>query len=63
MQISLLDIRIRIMFLLIALALLLRLLSAIRILGNGYFVPILLFWAFFRSLLGLILNDFENNLC
>jgi hypothetical protein len=63
MQISLLDIRIRIMFLLTALALLLRLLSAIRILGNGHFVPILLFWAFFRSLLGLILNDFENNLC
>jgi hypothetical protein len=36
-----------------------RLLSDIRILGNGY---ILVFWDFFGSLLKPILKEFENNL-
>jgi hypothetical protein len=47
------------MFLLFATA---WLFSAIRILGNGLFGPILVFWTFFGSLLGHILNEFENNL-
>jgi hypothetical protein len=64
MRISLLDIRnyIHTMFLLIAIPRLLRLLSAICILGNGPFGPILVFWSLFTSLLYSILNDFENNL-
>jgi hypothetical protein len=50
------DVHIYIIFLLIVSA---RLLSAISILGKRY---ILVFWAFFGSLLKLILNYFENNL-
>jgi hypothetical protein len=57
--ISFLDICLRIIFLLTAST---PLLFIFCILDNGSFGPILFFWIFFRFLLELILNDFENNL-
>jgi hypothetical protein len=64
MRISLLNIcnYIHTIFLVIVIARLLRLLSAVCILGNGPFGPILVFGSLFRSVLWSILNDFENNL-
>jgi len=60
MWLSLLDICIDIMQLLTVSVCLLWLLSPIHILGNGPCEPILVFCAFFRSLLWHILNNFKN---